>query len=78
LNADWRDIFSSDKADDAALPAQGKEYNAVRWKNSRQDVSIFSWRSDNKDGRCVYFADRNIALCPTGQVLYPGFFQSIQ
>ena len=25
----------------------------------------------HKDGRCVYFGDRNIALCPMGKVLYP-------
>ena len=29
----------------------------------------------HKDGRCVYFADRNIALCPMGKVLYPGFYK---
>lgn len=29
----------------------------------------------HKDGRCVYIADRNIALCPMGQVLYPGFYK---
>jgi len=29
----------------------------------------------HKNGRCVYFADRNIALCPMGKVLYPGFYK---
>lgn len=29
----------------------------------------------HKDGRCVYFKDRNIALCPMGKVLYPGFYK---
>ena len=27
------------------------------------------------DGRCVYFADRNIALCPMGKVLQPMFYK---
>lgn len=29
----------------------------------------------HKDGRCVYFADRNVTLCPMGKVLYPGFYK---
>jgi hypothetical protein len=29
-----------------------------------------------KDGRCVYFPDRNIALCPMGKVLYPSFYKN--
>ena len=29
----------------------------------------------HKDGRPVYFAERNIALCPMGKVLYPGFYK---
>ena len=29
----------------------------------------------HKDGRCVYFANRNIVVCPTGQVLYPRFYK---
>jgi hypothetical protein len=29
----------------------------------------------HKDGRCVYFQDRNIALCPMGMALYPGFYK---
>lgn len=29
----------------------------------------------HKDGRCVYFKDRNIVLCPMGKVLYPGFYK---
>lgn len=29
----------------------------------------------HKDGRSVYFAERNIALCPMGQILYPGFYK---
>jgi len=28
----------------------------------------------HKDGRSVYFAERNIALCPMGEVLYPRFY----
>lgn len=31
--------------------------------------------TSHKDGRCVYFADRNIALCPMGKVLYPRFYR---
>ena len=30
--------------------------------------------TSHKDGRCVYFSDRNIVLCPMGNVLYPGFY----
>lgn len=26
-------------------------------------------------GRCVYFADRNIVLCPMGEILYPKFYK---
>jgi len=29
----------------------------------------------HKDGRCVYFAERNIALCPMGKALHPGFYK---
>lgn len=29
----------------------------------------------HKDGRCVYFKDRNIVLCPMGMTLYPGFYK---
>jgi len=28
--------------------------------------------SDYEDGRCVYIPDRNIFICPMGQILYPG------
>jgi len=28
----------------------------------------------HKNGRCVYFSERNIVLCPMGQVLHPGFY----
>lgn len=31
--------------------------------------------TSHKDGRCVYFAERNIALCPMGRILYPGFYK---
>jgi transposase len=31
--------------------------------------------TSHKDGRCVYFPDHNIALCPMGQVLHPGFYK---
>jgi len=27
------------------------------------------------NGRCVYFADRNIVLCPMGKILYPKFYK---
>jgi hypothetical protein len=26
-----------------------------------------------KDGRCVYLAERNLAICPMGKTLYPSF-----
>ena len=29
----------------------------------------------HKDGRCVYFPDRNIVLCPMGKILYPSFYK---
>ena len=29
----------------------------------------------HKDGRCVYFADRNLTLCPMGKVLQPRFYK---
>jgi len=32
----------------------------------------------HKDGRSVYFANRNIALCPMGKVLYPGFYKKLK
>ena len=28
----------------------------------------------HKDGRCVYYPERNVALCPMGKVLYPKFY----
>jgi hypothetical protein len=28
------------------------------------------------NGRCVYIAERNSALCPMGKVLYPGFYKA--
>ena len=29
----------------------------------------------HKNGRCVYYADRNIVLCPMGKILYPRFYK---
>jgi hypothetical protein len=29
----------------------------------------------HKDGRCVYYGERNIVLCPMGQVLHPAFYK---
>jgi transposase len=29
----------------------------------------------HEDGRCVYYSDRNIVLCPMGQVLHPAFYK---
>jgi len=34
-----------------------------------EDISM------QKDGRCVYYAERNIVLCPMGKVLHPGFYK---
>ena len=31
--------------------------------------------TEHKNGRCVYFKDRNIVLCPMGKVLYPGYYK---
>ena len=31
--------------------------------------------TSHKDGRCVYIAERNIAICPMGNVLYPGHYK---
>jgi transposase/IS5 family transposase len=31
--------------------------------------------SSHKNGRCVYLTERNIALCPMGQVLYPRYYK---
>jgi hypothetical protein len=31
--------------------------------------------TSQKDGRCVYYADRNIVLCPMGKTLYPRFYK---
>jgi hypothetical protein len=31
--------------------------------------------TEHQNGRCVYFKDRNIVLCPMGKVLYPGFYK---
>jgi len=28
----------------------------------------------HKDGRCVYFTERNITLCPMGEILHPRFY----
>jgi hypothetical protein len=30
---------------------------------------------EHKEGRCVYKGERNIVLCPMGQVLYPAFLR---
>jgi hypothetical protein len=29
----------------------------------------------HKDGRCVYYGERNIVLCPMGKVLHPAFYK---
>jgi hypothetical protein len=29
----------------------------------------------HKDDRCVYLAERNLAVCPTGKTLYPSFYK---
>lgn len=39
---------------------------------NRQENVIAS----HKNGRCVYYAERNIALCPMGEILYPGFYKT--
>jgi hypothetical protein len=31
--------------------------------------------TEHKDGRCVYYGERNIMLCPMGQVLHPAFYK---
>ena len=31
--------------------------------------------ASHQDGRCVYLRDRNIAVCPMGKVLYPGWYK---
>jgi hypothetical protein len=31
--------------------------------------------TEHKDGRCVYYGERNIVLCPMGQVLHPAFYK---
>jgi hypothetical protein len=31
--------------------------------------------TEHKEGRCVYNGERNIVLCPMGQVLYPAFYK---
>ena len=31
--------------------------------------------TSHKDGRCVYLADRNVVLCPMGEILYPGSYK---
>jgi hypothetical protein len=30
---------------------------------------------EHKEGRCAYNGERNIVLCPMGQVLYPAFYK---
>jgi hypothetical protein len=30
------------------------------------------------DGRCVYYGERNIVLCPMGQVLHPAFYKQTE
>jgi len=34
--------------------------------------------TSHKEGRPVYYADRNIALCPMGKILYPRFYKKIK
>ena len=38
-------------------------------EDERQEIT------SHKDGRCVYLADRNVVLCPMGQILYPGSYK---
>ena len=49
----------------------GTDFDICIPRNETTEIEI----STNKDGRCVYFAERNIALCPMGQVLYPGYYK---
>jgi len=49
----------------------GTDFDICILTNENSDAKI----TCHKDGRSVYFADRNIALCPMGQVLYPGFYK---
>jgi len=31
--------------------------------------------NSHNNGRCIYLKDRNVAVCPMGKVLYPGFYK---
>lgn len=48
----------------------GTNYDICIPETSVEQVKI----STHKNGRCVYIAERNIVLCPMGQVLYPGYY----
>jgi len=54
-----------------AIHVAGTDFDICVPADERENTEITS----HKDGRCVYFADRNIALCPMGQVLHPGFYK---
>lgn len=53
------------------LHVAGTDFDICVPTINTQSIEITS----HKNGRPVYFTDRNIALCPMGKVLYPGFYK---
>ena len=49
----------------------GTDFNVCIPANEGEEKEIHS----HKDGRGVYLADRNVVLCPMGEVLYPGHYK---
>jgi len=49
----------------------GSDYDICVPVDDAEEAEIIS----HKDGRCVYLANRNIAVCPMGKILYPMYYK---
>ena len=50
----------------------GTDYDICVPAGDGEETEITS----HANGRCVYIRDRNIAVCPMGKVLYPGYYKT--
>jgi transposase len=63
------DIFAA-KNQGIDVHVAGTDFDICIPAEPGEEVEI----SSQHNGRCLYIAERNIALCPMGKVLYPRFF----
>jgi transposase len=66
-----QDIFASMEAG-VSVHVAGTDFDICIPADRRKNAPI----TEHKNGRCVYIAERNIVLCPMGNILYPGYYKA--